>query len=50
MCIADLEVNNSYEYWKEINEFDLPEAVAKVFNYEYPQLIKNYSCGFNLIE
>ena len=36
MCIAGLEINNSYEYWKEIDEFDLPEAVAEAFNYKYP--------------
>jgi hypothetical protein len=41
MCIAGLETNNKYEYWEQINNFDLPESVAKTFNYKYPQHVKN---------
>lgn len=39
-CIANILTNNKHYYWKAIKEFDLPEAVAKAFNYVYPLHIK----------
>lgn len=33
-CIAGIPTNNKYEYWEQIEEFTLPEAVAKKFNYK----------------
>lgn len=33
-CIADIPTNNKYYYWEQIEEFTLPEAVAKKFNYK----------------
>ena len=41
-CIAGIEVIDKYHYWEEILEFDIPEIVAKVFNYKYPQKITQY--------
>lgn len=35
-CIANIYTNDKYFYWYEIKEFDIPEAVAKAFNYVYP--------------
>lgn len=33
-CIAGIPTNNKYDYWEQIEEFTLPEAVAKRFNYK----------------
>ena len=33
-CIAGIPTNNKYDYWEQIEEFTLPEAVAKIFNYK----------------
>lgn len=33
-CIAGIPTNNKYDYWEQIEEFTLPEAVAKKFNYK----------------
>lgn len=33
-CIAGIPTNNEYYYWEQIEEFTLPEAVAKIFNYK----------------
>lgn len=33
-CIAGIPTDNKYDYWEQIEEFTLPEAVAKVFNYK----------------
>lgn len=41
MCIAGIPTEREYEYWEEIKEFDIPEAVAKAYNYKYPQHINN---------
>lgn len=35
MCIAGIPTEDKYFYWKEVECFELPEAVAKVFNYKY---------------
>lgn len=35
-CIAGFDTEDKYCNWEEINEFDIPEPVAKVFNYVYP--------------
>jgi hypothetical protein len=40
-CIAGIPIENNYYYWKEIKEFELPEVIAKQFNYRFPQHIKN---------
>ena len=32
--IAGIPTNNKYDYWEQIEEFTLPEAVAKRFNYK----------------
>lgn len=34
MCIAGILTNNKYEYWEQIEEFNLPEKVSQVFNYK----------------
>lgn len=39
-CIASIPTNDEYFYWEEINDFDIPEVIAKAFNYVYPQRIK----------
>jgi hypothetical protein len=39
-CIAGVDTGDKYSYWEEIKEFDIPELVAKKFNYAYPQKIK----------
>jgi len=31
MCIAGIPTEDRFFYWEEIKEFELPEAVAKVF-------------------
>jgi hypothetical protein len=33
-CIAGIPTNNKYDYWEQIEEFTLPEIVAKIFNYK----------------
>lgn len=33
-CIAGIPTNNKYHYWEQIEEFTLPETVAKIFNYK----------------
>ena len=33
-CIAGIPVQNKYFYWKEVEEFTLPEKLAEVFNYK----------------
>lgn len=42
-CIANIPIDDKYSYWKEIKEFEIPELVAKAFNYKYPQIIKQRS-------
>ena len=34
MCIAGIPTNDKYFYWKEIKDFELPDAVAIEFNYK----------------
>ena len=34
MCIACIPTNDKYFYWEEIEEFELPDAVKKEFNYK----------------
>ena len=31
MCIANISTNDKYFYWKEIDDFELPDAVAEFF-------------------
>ncbi len=31
MCIANIPTNDKYFYWKEIDDFELPDAVAEFF-------------------
>ena len=40
-CIAGISLEDKYSYWREIKEFELPEVIAKIFNYKFPQHIKN---------
>lgn len=42
MCIAGIPTEDEFFYWDEIKEFDIPKAVAKTFNWAYPQKIKNH--------
>lgn len=30
-CIAGIPTNSEYFYWEEVDDFELPEAVEKVF-------------------
>ena len=32
-CIAGVETNDKYFYWKEIKDFEMPNSVAIRFNY-----------------
>lgn len=38
-CIAGVDTGDKYSYWEEIEDFDIPEPVAKKFNNIYSQKI-----------
>ena len=46
MCIAGIPTKDKFFYWEQIKEFDIPEAVAKAFNYKYPQHIKDWTMDY----
>ena len=33
-CIANIPINDKYFYWEEIKDFEIPDVVAKEFNYK----------------
>ena len=41
MCIAGIPTDDKYFYWKEIEEFELPDAVAEAFDYKSGLKIAN---------